>query len=234
MNMLIGMTTADRSPRRNYVAQTLLQLWKQGVPPYRIHVFASSPDVAWFHRLIDEQCMLTVAEMCTLHVPATVLTRNQNGLALLQGMPKCDWVLHLEDDLTLCKDFLGSVERWILKHHCDRRVYSFCTFKGEPTTESFDCPRTSYGCLAVAMRWKHMRDFAEHVKRELPNWRRSMTDGWRKSGFDMMMRKWAREPFLCSNPCFVQHEGGESLTHSFRNRPFWRTRRFAGVDWAYE
>lgn len=234
MKILIGMTTANRAPRRNYIIPTLAQLFMQGVHVQHIHVFASSPDVGWLYHEAAIYGM-DLSELCTLHVPEKVLTRNENGLALLQAMPKCDWVVHLEDDLAFCKDFLGSVERWLAKHANHRKVYTFCVFKGTPpaTVEAWDQPRTSYGCMAVAMRYKDVKDFASYVKFELPKWRLTMSDGWRKSGFDMLMRKWAREPFVASYPSFAQHVGDESLTHAFRNRPIMRSPHFAGVDWSY-
>jgi hypothetical protein len=236
MTLMIGITTADRSPRKNYIADTLHQLWQQGVPPSQVHVFASAPDVAWLHREVETRLMLTVSDLCTLHVPKKRLTRNENGLALLQGLPPSVWALHLEDDLLFCADFVGSVTRW-LRDHAEpvRKVYTFCTFK-VPTDHAlpyWDQPRDSYGCQAVAMRHADLRHFGRTVKAELPNWRRSMSKGWRESGFDMLMRKWARQPFRASHPSFVQHVGDETLAHAFRNRKVMRAKNFAGTTWTY-
>jgi len=170
-----------------------------------------------------------------VHIPERKLTRNENGLALLQGMPECDWVLHLEDDLVICTDFLGSVKRWLDKHAGRQKVYTFITFKGSrPGKEEWLSPRTSYGCMCVAMRYTDLKDFGKYVKKALPKWRRSYSLGWRTSGFDMLMRQWAHEPFVASHPDFVQHAGDESLTHAFRKRSIMRTRHFAGVDWSYQ
>lgn len=238
MKILLGMTTADRSPRQNYVAQTLYQLHQQKVPSTHVHVFASAPDVSWLHREVEQRTGLKVSDLCTLHVPERKLTRNENGLSLLQGLPECEWAVHLEDDLEFCGDFVGSVERWLTKHAVGnkRKVYTFCAFKRSEkvTADVWDQPRDSYGCQAVAMRFKHLREFGRMVQGELPRWRLTMSKGWKESGFDMLMRKWAREPFLASNPSFVQHVGDESLAHAFRNRKVTRARNFAGVDWSYQ
>lgn len=225
MRLQVGMTVADRSPRTNYARATIDALLAQGIKRENFHVFASDPDVAW----------LGSDEGFTLHVPMKRLTRNENGLALLQGIPKCDWVLHLEDDLVFCDDFLGSVSRWLSKYMCQRQVYTFCVMRGQPPAgcEAWDQPQNAWGCMAVAMRWKHLQEFASFVERAIPEWRTGMTSGWRQSGFDMMLRMWAGAPFLASNPSFVQHAGRESLTHAFRNRPFIKSPFFAGPEWSY-
>lgn len=225
MKLQVGMTVADRSPRVNYARQTVDALLAQGIWADHFHVFASAPDVAW----------LGLTEGLTLHVPQRRLTRNENGLALLRGVPKCDWVLHLEDDVLFCDDFLGSVTRWLSRYQCRRKVYTFCALRGGPPDgcEAWDQPENAWGCMAVAMRWRHAQELATWVERRLPVWRVGMSEGWRKSGFDMMIRQWAVEPFLASNPSFVQHNGCESLTHAFRKRPFIKSPFFAGPDWSY-
>jgi hypothetical protein len=225
VKLQVGMTVADRSPRTNYARATIDALLAQGIRHDRFHVFSSAPDVAW----------LGSTEGFTLHIPNRRFTRNENGLALLRGIPECDWTLHLEDDLVFCDDFLGSVTRWLARYQCNRKVYTFCVMRGQPPVgyEAWDQPQNAWGCMAVALRWRHLQEFATWVERAMPGWRAGMTDGWRKSGFDMMLRQWAGEPFLASNPSFVQHAGRESLTHSFRNRPFIRSPFFAGPSWSY-
>ena len=225
MRLQVGMTVADRSPRTNYARATLDALLEQGIQADHLHVFASAPDVEW----------LGSDEGLTLHVPRRALTRNENGLALLRGVPPCDWVLHLEDDVVFCEDFLGSVARWLARYACDRKVYTFCVMRGHPTVdcEAWDQPQNAWGCMVVAMRWRRVQELADWVEQRLPGWREGQSDGWRKSGFDMMLRQWAGEPFLASNPSFAQHVGRESLTHAFRNRPFIKSPFFAGPDWSY-
>jgi hypothetical protein len=236
MRMLIGITTANRNPRKNYIGATLRDLYRSSpnLPSDKVHIFATAPDVGWFREELARNGL--PEDCCILHVPRKGLTRNQNGLALLLGLPKCDWILHLEDDLLFCDDFIGSVRRWLKRYATKaRKCYSFCTFKKGPSdqVEAWDTPRTSFGAVAVALRWTDAQDLALWVQNRIPRWRRRMPKVWRVSGFDMMIRDWAREPFLASNPSFVQHVGDESLTHSFRKRPMMRSMNFAGTEWRY-
>lgn len=236
MRVVVAMTTADRSPRRNYVGGTLSGLL-QSSPTLRrenLHLFATAPDVRWLRAELDAHGIPESA--VTLHVPSRKLTRNENGHALLLGAPRSGWLLHLEDDLTFCRDFVGSVRRWLARYASDDyRCYSFCTFRGKPDgeVEAWLQPKNSWGALAVAMRAAHAFQFAAWVSSHIASWRAGMSEPWRVSGFDMMLRTWAGGRFLASHPSFVQHAGDESLTHAFRNRPVTRSPFFAGKDWSY-
>lgn len=234
---MIGITTADRAPRRNYVGATLRGLFTSSpeVSPTQIHVFASTPDVRWFHEEVRAYGFSGAEAACVLHIPGRPLTRNENGLALLRAASRRggQWLLHLEDDLIFCADFLGSVRRWLERHACERKVYTFCVFKGQPVGEAWNQPRGSYGTLAVAIRIPEVRSLTKWVEARIGGWRRHMRQPWRTTGFDMMVRAWAAEPFLAANPSFVQHAGDESLAHAFRRRPITRTPFFAGTDWRY-
>jgi hypothetical protein len=238
MILHVAVTTADRAPRTNYVGATLRDLFRSSpmLDRRRLHLFVTAPETEWLDRNLAWSGLLPAREVCTLHVPKRRLTRNENGLALLRGVPRCDWLLHLEDDVSFCDDFIGSVVRWLKRHaRPDRQLYSFCTFKGVAPAkrEAWDQPAKSYGAIAVAMRWADSQSLAEWVRLHIGRWRLTMRQPWQVSGFDMMMREWASGPLLASNPSFAQHEGDESLTHAFRARPIMRSPYFAGRDWRY-
>lgn len=242
MRLLIGMTTADRAPGPNYVGPTLAALHRSSaLSPDQVHVFASAPDVTWLRRELAEQSSLLDMAVCSLHVPDRPLTRNENGIALMTGLPECDWVLHLEDDVAFCHDFVGSVERWLTAHaRDDRRGYFFYCGWGRLVDqgEVFDYPIAKSNWIqAVALRYADAVDFGQWAHQQLPTWRRGWSDRWRLSGFDELLKIWAKtryptiDHWLATYPCFVQHMGRESLVH--KGRPHRSTPAFAGEDWTY-
>lgn len=183
--LLIGISTANRAPRPNYVGTTLRALAAQGVPADQVHVFATDPDVAWLH---TEAAGAAYA----LHVPDRQLTRNENGIALLTEIPRCEWVLHLEDDLAICRDFVPSVVAWLEAHaRPDRRGYFFHTPWCDRTRvqgSAWDYPiRRSNWIQAVALRHQDAEDFARWAQARLATWRRSRPPRWRFSGFDELL-----------------------------------------------
>jgi hypothetical protein len=228
MNLLIGMTTANRYPRTNYVSRTLKALHKQGVRNDRLHVFVGG-EVKWF-----QQAVKGFDDVCILHASKKYLNRNENGVFMVTGVPKCDWVLFLEDDLAFCDDFVQSVENWLTIHAREnRRLYSFFSRHGRPVgdVQSYDyCPcKPALGFLAMAMRWEDAQKFGAWAQNRMKTWKR-------KNGFDELLRFWLRAQYpgtkiLCAKPCFVQHTGDDSLAHPGKARRI--TPHFAGERWRY-
>jgi SAM-dependent methyltransferase len=232
--LALTIRTADRTPGPNYVGGTVRRLLAQGVPPARIHLCATAPDVAWL------RTELAGVPPVTLHVPAERLTPNRNGLAqiaCLGDLSAYDWVLLLEDDLVFCADFGLSVWRWLqCAARADRHVYRFFGFRLRPPTGAFayDWPlRGLCGSQAVALRSADAADFLAWATANLETW-----GGFRGNAaiaFDKLIASWALarwpgQPGVVSHPLFVKHIG---LTSSIHARAIGNDALFAGEDWRY-
>src|SRR5690606_13693649 len=98
------------------------------IPFELIVVDSGSPDVAAY--LAREVTPHVPAGRCRVVTSAQRLTNNQNALRALEvGLATgADWIVHLEDDLLVCQDLLGSIDRWLTRHaHAHRHLYAFHT-----------------------------------------------------------------------------------------------------------
>lgn len=230
----VTMRTADRSPHPNYVGGTVARLVAQGMDPADLHLCPTAPELGWLER---ELYGLPV----TLHTPETRRTPNENGLAQIRVLDptRYDWVLLLEDDLGFCADFLGSVQRWLLKaNRPDRNVYRLFTFRNRPPASrkvfAYDWPlKNMCGTQAVLLRMADALDFLEWGDKNLETW-----GGFRgnpRIAFDKLMAAWALarwpgRPGVLSHPMFVQHVGDVSSLHPAAIR---MDSQFAGPRWRF-
>ena len=162
-------------------------------------------------------------------------TRNQTGVACLEAglATGAEWILFLEDDIQVCADFLGSVDRWI-----DQRPQP-----AAPTLYTFYCPfgRASYegmdgawdyplhlfnGCQAFALRSEDASGALEYLWRLLPTW-------GSPGGFDRLLSAWLLAcggQILASVPSFVQHVGYQTAM----GYPHWhQSPTWPGPEWSY-
>ncbi len=237
MRIAVTIRTADRSPNKNYLGATVRQLVAQGVPVDDLHIAATDPNIDWLARELD-------GLLVRVDVPALRRTPNENGLAQIDAVNphRFDWVLLLEDDLEFCADFLGSVERWLIRYERpDRHVYRFFGFN-VPTK-----PKAAYdvrlerirASQAQALRMADALDFLAWGREHLHDWPRqttwgrAYTDTWR--GFDKLVASWAltrwpNQPALASHPQFVRHVGMQSSIHA---RTAWNDGHFGGRDYSF-
>lgn len=234
----VTMRTADRSPHPNYVGGTVARLLAQGLAPADLHLCPTAPEVGW----LDKELPTPLYRAVTLHTPAQRRTPNENGLAQIRCLDptRYDWVLLLEDDLGFCADFLGSVQRWLLKaNRPDRNVYRLFTFRNRPPTSrkvyAYDMPlKNMCGTQAVLLRMADALDFLEWGDKNLETW-----GGFRgnpRIAFDKLMAAWALarwpdRPGVVSHPMFVQHVGDVSSLHPAAIR---MDSQFAGARWRFE
>lgn len=239
MSLVLTMRTANRAPKRNYVDGTLGRLHQQGVDLTALHLCATAPDVRWLEPL------LASLPRPMLHVPDRVLGANDNGLAQVSAglETDADWILLLEDDLSFCADFVGSVERWLARYaRADRNLYRFFGFTQAPskTTEAYDCPLKSLrASQAVALRRTDAEDFLAWGRANLRTWRKSPQGGGSTAdpliAFDKFLAcwsltRWPGRPGVISQPYFVKHIGDQSSLHRFGAR---NDRFYAGDRWSY-
>lgn len=128
-DIAVVISTFDRSPRANYLPETLANLERAGVflsdRLHGLHLVDSGSASDWPLPALDALSELIV------HVhPSAVgkVSAKQNcARALRIGAESgAQWVLHLEDDLDVCADFLGSVGRWLDRWYtADRALYAF-------------------------------------------------------------------------------------------------------------
>lgn len=228
----VMIRTYDR--QRNYLRETLADFERSiaGHPPvpYELHLFDSgSPDPHWLDGLPGVH-----------HFPTEKLTPNQNAVALMHGTAEtdCEWILFMEDDISFCDDFLGSVDRWLTEYATEgRRVYTFYTPYHE-VEKAFNRGESAwdyridkfYGTQCIAMRREDALAAAKMIEMRLLSWQSS-------KGYDLLIKDWAKQKwpgihdFLASVPSFVQHVGEESSINSGR---FHSCTSFQGPDWSYK
>lgn len=222
MNLVLAMRTADRSPKRNYVAQTIRSLLAAGFDLKRLHLFPTDPDVTWLARELDHQPDVMV------HIPTRRYTPNGNGIRCIEALDwqPADWILLLEDDL----DVRSAVEVSVwLEMHADPAVavYRLFALPGTPLrkadrTAAWAPLRELRGSQAIALRASDARLFAQWALAHPRDWRPRAAPFQDRPdrGFDKLIGYWALDrwpdqPYgLVSVPMLVNHVGRESLLHS--------------------
>lgn len=235
----VTIRTANRAPHPNHLRNTVGQLLTQGVSTSDIYVSVTDPDARW---LESELAGMPVH----LDVPIIRRTPNENGLAMIASIPepeRYEWVLLLEDDLQFCRDFLGSVERWLAKFaQPHRHLYRFFGFTDPPRKAAAYDVRLERlrASQAQAMRTPEAMQFLAWGRQHLHDWplltawgRKHQQDAYR--GFDKFtatfcLITWPGRPGLASHPHFVKHIG---LTSSIHQRTASADARFAGVNWSF-
>lgn len=241
VKLLVTIRTANRAPKRNYLGATVRAFLRRGVcDPSLIHLFPTSPDLAW---MADELGELAV----TIHAPDCTRTPNENGIAQVSALGTCDaeWIGLFEDDLELCADPVCSMARWLADQaRPEISIYRFFALPRTPvhsqTTYASWCPlREMRGSQAVAMRARDARAFAAWASAHPTDWRPKDAPYQDRptKGFDKLIGYWALQRYpgqpygLVSRPYFVRHVGVESAlySHGLKN-----DHEFAGPTWRYE
>jgi glycosyltransferase involved in cell wall biosynthesis len=261
-SIVIG--TLNRSPQKNYLGDTLTSLRKSGLwespIPFRLDIVdsGSKDEDNYFKEqvysnvpspLSSHQLTVHRLDQAELKKPRPQWvsekegwfrrSRNANAVACLKvgiasGAP---WVLFIEDDVEVCKDFLGSVDRWLHDHaRRDRHLYSFCTpYKDVAKAtmagqQTWDFPiQAFYGNQALAFMRADAMLAASWIESRMQTWDTGQ-------GFDLLLKEWAKarwpgvHHFLSSAPSLVQHVGQESSIHLGR---FHQASGFCGTEWSY-
>lgn len=236
MKLLLMIRTANRSPKPNYLGQTVRSLLAGGASPGEIHIVPTdTEDTEWIARDFSEQ-VVTVS-------PGR-RTPNQNGLAqiALLDQIEADWIVLSEDDLEWCADPIGSMARWLEDYaQPDVMVYRFFAFdRLTPlSAHAAKAPlREMKGSQVVAMRAGDARRFAAWARLHPLDWRPKDAPFQNQphTGFDKLIGYWALRDRpdvthgLVSRPFFVKHLGIQSSLHRFGAH---RNVEFAGTGWSY-
>jgi len=237
-----AMVTIDRSPGRNYLAETLDNLVRGGLLTSprldSLTICDSGPGWSFAARERDASAAAGVPA-CWAHPSGIRITANENvAWALGIAASKAPWCLFLEDDVDVCADFFDSVGAWLDDHAApDRLVYAFaCPYLQVKDAvaagdASWDYPIKGafYGTQAFAVRSEDAADLAAFLRADPYR----MNPGG--SCWDLIMQIWALEKgaefFLASAPSFAEHIGRESVvaprpaTHTCPSWP--------GREWSY-
>jgi hypothetical protein len=234
------MVTVDRSPGKNYLAETLKNLDRGGVfnseHLHSFHLFNSDDKSNWLiSNLIDYPTVY-------VNVPTKKLVANQNVAEALAYAALLDekWVLFLEDDIDVCDSFIDSVYYWLEEHYSkDVHLYAI----GSPYPEikmsvalgmtKWDYPiKAFYGTQSIAFHSDDAWSFSKYMKDHI------FTRNKEGVCYDLHMQDWAlknwpsQKFFMASVPSFSQHIGMTSIIHqraSIHTFP-----SFPGHDWKYE
>jgi hypothetical protein len=232
MKFDVVMMTFDRSPRTNYLQDTVNNLLRAGVfESSRLHSFtladSGSPTLDVIQTAfenVDYDVYVATGQRTPTQNAAYALSRASNMGA--------DWVLFLEDDIDVCNWFLESAAGW-LEDHIDmgHRVFPLGAnyadiegLVGRSTCWTYPIA-AYYGTLAVAMRSNDARSIAEHLAQIDPE----------KATYDLFIAQWAAargiREFLTPVPSFVQHLGQDSSIRP--GGEFHQYRSWPGRQWSY-
>ena len=155
------MVTVDRSPHTNYLAATLTELHHSS-PEMYLTLMDSGPRETSGEWVLDT--ILPWQDwIFELHRAKTHICANLNvAHALRCGAERGDWVLFLEDDIAVCKNFLGSVKSWLGIY--GTADYPLCVFgstysKRQPGAHNIPISGF-YGTQAVALRSEDAENLA--------------------------------------------------------------------------
>lgn len=238
-SIAVVMITVDRSPKRNYLAETLKNLC-------RVNFWASSLlrsfDLVLSDPRRDYVCVafrtypLDSTENVLIWQPSQSYVACENaGRALKIGAESgAPWILFCEDDIDVCDRFLESVAVWLDRFAHDRYgIYPFASpydTNNSNSQQTAECAWESfYGTQCFAIRSPHAAQLGDYL---LSN---PLVKGESQPTFyDLMIADWLRNNnllILCSNPSFVEHIGRESVctNHAVTHRsPSW-----PGREWSY-
>lgn len=228
---------AERPVRDNYVRRTVAKLVGQGVSDLLIHV-SKVTDGSWIATELGPDLLDKVRVV----VPDHNLSPNATALAGLAAvdLEAVEWVVLLEDDLDFCRDFVPSVQRWLMKYgRADRNVFRFFGFFAPPnkSVRAFDHPLSKLrASQAIALRREDAKDFLAWGRENLPTWRgRGPLAAKPGIAFDKFVAAWAQSrwpgrPGVLSWPFFVDHIGAQSSLHVIGGM---NHAGFAGRHWSF-
>lgn len=237
------MVTANRQPQENYLADTLINLENADLDCPRLtdlQIFDMGENFALdtCHEVIP----IPPLPIGVHSNNGTVETANNNvSRALVNGARTgAEWVLFLEDDISVISNFFDAILKWLAKNASqDRRVYPLgaaydaVDLYVDMGMDAWNYPIDQfYGTQAFVLRAEDAFDLATYLA--MDPYRVNETG----TAWDIIMAKWAKEKwpeighFLTPAPSFVQHIGMSSIVqprdviHTFES--------FPGEDWSYE
>ena len=234
----IAIKTALRE--HDYLNTTLENLERGGVFESR-HLVGKVQIIDTSRSKIRQRISSNLLEKVRVNSPdrdewRTLQQNAQIALEAASQRMRAKWVLVLEDDIDVCKNFLESVYKWLQDHKSKRRrMYVFGAnyqqiLNAVQEGKSYwDYPVGAfYGAQACAWTREDAASIAAWLGSD-PDY-----NGARNNGHDMNLQVWGRQQnlnfFRASAPSFVQHIGERS---GINNR-FFQFLSWPGRDWVYK
>lgn len=243
INFVTVMVTIDRKERGlpNYIAQTISSMLRSGIvindeKSYELHVFDGGSENTDY---IPNKLVVQMAR-AQIHLAPKRLTPCENVASALEYGSKCgfDWVLFVEDDISVCDKFFSGVSDWLRRHMTDEyRLAAFYAAYDEVLQQyqqkksSWEYPvEAFYGTQCFAVRSEDAKSISEYL----------LSDNGHNPGtpsYDMVIKDWSAKyypnskNFLASAPCFVQHTGEKS--YLFNGDRYHRCQSWQGINWSY-
>jgi hypothetical protein len=241
-DICIVLITTNRRPKGsiNYLYKTMKNLKRGGVfnTDCEFHIVDSgtnSEDTDFPFSHIPTNCFIKSSQV---DIPMKFRCANLNVARALEiGLSK-KWILFLEDDIDVIKDFVESVALWI-EHHENKDIaiyplaasYQSVIDAAKKGETSINYPHNNfYGTQGMLFRSKDIQGLIDYL-REDPY--RKNVDG---TAWDLIISEWSNKTspvkhFITPVPSFVQHDGRSSIvnprckTHIFSS--------FPGNNWSY-
>lgn len=239
-DIAVVMITLDRSPKKNYLGETLTNLERGGLwksPRLRSFTLVDSGSPNVYPYFFSQFNFPRGIEVDTTNNRRNA--RENVARALHLGADTgAPWVLFTEDDIDVCANFLDSVGKWLDENtieHC--HIYAFgaaydqirAAYKLKATAWGYPV-EAFYGTQCFAIRNEQAQSLAVWLETH------RLVRGVDSPGaYDLSMQEWSRanwpefDYFRASVPNFVQHLGDESLIgNKFFKFPAW-----PGREWSY-
>lgn len=241
----VALVTIDRSPARNFLAETLGNLDRAGVlrsPLLRGVYVADSKPGGWAHFTCELAAQIAREHGAEFLIDEATERRlpNLNVARALRmaGESGAPWVIFIEDDVDFCARFLESAALWLDRHaRATCPLYAFgASYRQieqnvrEGRSEYVYPVSDFYGTQTLALRSHDALDLAE--------WLETKPFGpLRYEAYDLHAHGWARSrkvaTFLASAPSFVQHIGTESILSPRPESQIHRFESWPGREWSY-
>lgn len=216
LDLAVVMITCDRTKRGgvNYLRETLRSITDSQLPDNAGFFVHSSDCGSEFRHLNGISLEFPALGLKAFSAAEYKLSPAENAIAALKlgARYSSGWVLFCEDDIRVCTDFFGSVERWLVKHATpgpEPMLYSFGA--SYPMPAHSDCwlypVEKFYGTQCFAVRARDARDIADFLASDAEL-------AFNPGTYDLAIFRWACARgithFRASNPSLVQHIGERS------------------------
>ena len=224
MKIVATILTVDRSPRANFLANTVASLRASGLlhhPAFSLHIFHSGENANINDANLEDGNI-------TLH---TAPDRRHFNLGLVNALRHAsslnpDFVLFMEDDIEVCPDFPDYVISTLAEFSADP-LMDFVTYYEEVMNRYLDGERcidmpadSFYGTQCFAMTRENALSYADFVERN-----HQVKPGFADVWFDSWLEDCDRPRTVsCAVPSAAQHTGVESThSHEFVKTPAYKS-----------
>ncbi|GJL81961.1 MAG: hypothetical protein DHS20C01_15950 [marine bacterium B5-7] len=216
------MITVDRSPKKNYLSESLASLERSGWFSYadcNLVVINASPDSdTHLSNVVSRLAVSSANNFTVIATPERLGCTKATQFALQHAAwHECDWVLFMEDDIEVCRDFPERVMDFLQDHGGDQLLCDFVTcyddvldryLKGELF---WDMPAVLYyGNQCFALKRHVVKSYADYIDRS-DGKRPGFPDVWIA---DWLMTQYTQTMLRAAVPSLAQHRGDQSTQNN--------------------